>query len=145
MKDDLPEGWDSSKVADVVEDTANNRKAPIPVGYTASQISTEDEISEGLVIYQTATAVTGEPNSEAHITAMEGINQYVWIPVDDINDMVMCKYNNKTTKIDGTAKGGVVIGICDELKIPVKFIGVGEKIDDFERFNSEDFVKAILE
>ena len=34
---------------------------------------------------------------------MEGINQYVWIPVDDINDMVMCKYNNTTTKIDGTA------------------------------------------
>ena len=109
---DLPEGWDSGKVADVVEDTANNRKAPIPVGYTASQISTEDEISEGLVIYQTDTAVTGEPNSEAHITAMEGINQYVWIPVDDINDMVMCKYNNKTTKIDGTATDGED-GICE--------------------------------
>ena len=90
---DLPEGWDSTKVADVVEEESTNRKAPIPVGYTASQISTEDEISEGLVIYQTATAVTGEPNSEAHITAMEGINQYVWIPVDDINDMVMCKKN----------------------------------------------------
>ena len=48
------------------------------------------------------------------------------------------------TKLDGTAKGGVVIGIVEETKIPVKFIGVGEQIDDMEIFNSEDFVKAII-
>ena len=48
------------------------------------------------------------------------------------------------TKLDGTAKGGVVIGIVHENKIPVKFIGVGEKIDDMEIFNSQDFVKAII-
>lgn len=48
------------------------------------------------------------------------------------------------TKLDGTAKGGVVIGIVDENKIPVKFIGVGEQIDDMEIFNSEEFIKAIL-
>lgn len=48
------------------------------------------------------------------------------------------------TKLDGTAKGGVVIGIVEENKIPVKFIGVGEQIDDMEIFNSNDFVKAII-
>ena len=48
------------------------------------------------------------------------------------------------TKLDGTAKGGVVIGIVEENKIPVKFIGVGEQVDDMEIFNSEDFVKAII-
>ena len=48
------------------------------------------------------------------------------------------------TKLDGTAKGGVVVGIVEENKIPVKFIGVGEQIDDMEIFNSEDFVKAII-
>ena len=48
------------------------------------------------------------------------------------------------TKLDGTAKGGVVIGIVEENKIPVKFIGVGEQIDDMEIFNSEDFVKSII-
>ncbi len=48
------------------------------------------------------------------------------------------------TKLDGTAKGGVVIGIVEENKIPVKFIGIGEQIDDMEIFNSSDFVKAIL-
>ena len=48
------------------------------------------------------------------------------------------------TKLDGTAKGGVVIGIVEENKIPVKFIGVGEQVDDMEIFNSDDFVKAII-
>ena len=48
------------------------------------------------------------------------------------------------TKLDGTAKGGVAIGIVSENKIPIKFVGVGEAIDDMEVFNSEDFVKAII-
>lgn len=48
------------------------------------------------------------------------------------------------TKLDGTAKGGVVVGIVHENKIPVKFIGVGEQIDDMEIFNSKDFVNAII-
>ena len=49
------------------------------------------------------------------------------------------------TKLDGTAKGGVVISICSELNIPVKFIGVGEKLDDLQVFDSKDFAKALLE
>ena len=49
------------------------------------------------------------------------------------------------TKLDGTAKGGVVISICSELNIPVKFIGVGEKIDDLQEFDSKDLAKALLE
>lgn len=58
------------------------------------------------------------------------------------------EYTNITgiilTKLDGTAKGGVVIGICSELNIPVKFIGVGEKIEDLQEFNANDFAKALL-
>ena len=48
------------------------------------------------------------------------------------------------TKLDGTSKGGVVCSIVQENQIPVKFIGVGEQIDDMEIFNSEDFAKAII-
>ena len=48
------------------------------------------------------------------------------------------------TKLDGSSTGGVVVGIVEENKIPVKFIGVGEQIDDMEIFNSEDFAKAII-
>ncbi len=48
------------------------------------------------------------------------------------------------TKLDGTAKGGVVIGISDEFKIPVKYIGVGEKIDDLQVFNKMEFVNSLF-
>ena len=49
------------------------------------------------------------------------------------------------TKIDGTARGGVVLAIREELNIPVKLIGFGEKIDDIGEFNSENFMKSLLE
>ncbi len=49
------------------------------------------------------------------------------------------------TKLDGTAKGGIVISIKNELDIPVKLIGVGEKIDDLQPFDSRDFVRALFE
>lgn len=49
------------------------------------------------------------------------------------------------TKLDGTAKGGVVIGICDELSVPVKLIGVGEKIEDLQAFDAKDFARALFE
>jgi fused signal recognition particle receptor len=48
------------------------------------------------------------------------------------------------TKLDGTAKGGVVIGISDEFKIPVKYIGVGEKVDDLQTFNKMEFVDSLF-
>ena len=48
------------------------------------------------------------------------------------------------TKLDGTAKGGVVIGISDEFKIPVKYIGVGEKVEDLQVFNKEEFVDSFF-
>lgn len=49
------------------------------------------------------------------------------------------------TKLDGTAKGGIAVAIQSELGIPVKYVGVGEKIDDLQKFNSADFVNALFE
>jgi fused signal recognition particle receptor len=49
------------------------------------------------------------------------------------------------TKLDGSAKGGVVIGISDQFNIPVRYIGVGEGIDDLQLFNSKEFVNSIFD
>jgi fused signal recognition particle receptor len=49
------------------------------------------------------------------------------------------------TKLDGTAKGGIALSIKEELKLPIKFIGVGEKVEDLRPFNAVDFVEALLE
>jgi fused signal recognition particle receptor len=46
-------------------------------------------------------------------------------------------------KLDGTAKGGIVLAICDELKIPIRFVGTGEKLEDMTPFDAEAFVQAL--
>ena len=48
------------------------------------------------------------------------------------------------TKLDGTAKGGIIVSICDAIKIPIKYIGIGEKIEDLQPFDSSDFVNALF-
>ena len=48
------------------------------------------------------------------------------------------------TKLDGTAKGGIVIAVADALQIPVKYVGVGEKMDDLMPFDADAFVKALI-
>ena len=57
--------------------------------------------------------------------------------VADISGIVL-------TKLDGTARGGIVIAVQSELGIPVKYIGVGEKLDDLNRFDSDEFVNALF-
>ncbi|MBN2810112.1 MAG: signal recognition particle-docking protein FtsY [Deltaproteobacteria bacterium] len=49
------------------------------------------------------------------------------------------------TKLDGTAKGGVVVGVCDQLGVPVRYIGIGESIEDLRKFDSKDFVNALFD
>ena len=85
---------------------------------------------------------------------MEGCDKEVLLVIDSttgqnaINQVKAFKEETEVTGLvltkDGTAKGGVVVGIVEENKIPVKFIGVGEQIDDMEIFNSKDFSKAII-
>ena len=48
------------------------------------------------------------------------------------------------TKLDGTAKGGVVIGISDQFKVPVKYIGVGEQVNDLQLFDSKTFINSLF-
>ncbi|WP_457680972.1 signal recognition particle-docking protein FtsY [Thermovibrio sp.] len=48
------------------------------------------------------------------------------------------------TKLDGTAKGGIVVAVCNELKIPIKFVGIGERIEDLRKFDPEEFVEALF-
>ena len=72
-------------------------------------------------------------------TGQNAVNQTKqFMDVADITGIVL-------TKLDGTAKGGIVISITDELKIPVKLIGVGEQIDDLQAFNGVEFANALFD
>lgn len=68
--------------------------------------------------------------------AYEQAKQFV--AATDVNSLAI-------TKLDGTAKGGVVIGISDQFKIPVKYIGIGEGMEDLQVFNPEEFVKSLFQ
>ena len=48
------------------------------------------------------------------------------------------------TKLDGTAKGGIVLGVCEELGIPIRFVGVGERVVDLRPFEAEEFIEALF-
>ena len=97
---ELPDGWDPLVVDGVV--TEGTRTAPIPKGYVSSQIEGENKISTGLVIYEGTEPVTGTANSTAHETAMTTRNQYVWIPVDDMDSMFLSNGYGKVYYYGGT-------------------------------------------
>ena len=80
---------------------------------------------------ETLIVLDGTTGQNALIQAKE------FSEVTDISGIVL-------TKLDGTAKGGIAIAIQSELKLPVKYIGVGETIDDLEKFNPEEFVNALF-
>lgn len=72
-------------------------------------------------------------------TGQNAVNQAkAFNEIIDINGIIV-------TKLDGSSKGGAIVSVVEDNKIPIKFIGIGEQIDDMEFFNSDDFVNAILE
>ena len=72
-------------------------------------------------------------------TGQNGINQArEFSEVTDITGVVL-------TKMDGTAKGGIAISVCGELNVPVKYIGVGEGIEDLQKFDADDFMNALFD
>lgn len=81
--------------------------------------------------HEVMLVLDGSTGQNAFIQAQE------FTKATDVNSLTI-------TKLDGTAKGGVVIGISDQFKIPVKYIGVGEKIDDLQVFNKHEFVDSLF-
>ena len=88
--------------------------------------------------------------------AAEGAPQETWLVIDatsgqnaiaqaQIFTQAMSVTGIVLTKLDGTAKGGVILGIADQLKIPVRYIGVGERVEDLREFDAEEFVEALFE
>ena len=87
---------------------------------------------------------------------IEGAPHHVWLVLDSTtgqNGLSQAKIFQEVTdvtgiiltKMDGTAKGGIAVAIQSELKVPVKYIGVGESIEDLQKFNSDEFVNALFD
>jgi fused signal recognition particle receptor len=139
------EGADPSSVLFDAIKRATNEGFDVVIGDTAGRLHTKTDLMEEL---QKVRRVIGK--------AAPGAPHETWLVIDStsgqnaiaqaqIFTQAMAVSGIVLTKLDGTAKGGVILGIADQLQIPVRFIGIGERVEDLREFDADDFVEALFE
>lgn len=139
------EGSDPAAVIYDAVAAAKSRQADVLICDTAGRLHNKKNLMEELkkinriidkeypdAYRETLVVLDGTTGQNAMAQAKQ------FIEVADITGIIL-------TKLDGTAKGGIAVAIQSELGIPVKYVGVGEKIDDLQKFNSQDFVTALFD
>lgn len=135
---------DPSAVAYDTVASAKSRQADVVIVDTAGRLHNKKSLMEELAKIKRVMGkvVDGAPHEILLVldastgqNAMQQANAFT--DVVDVTGLVL-------TKLDGTAKGGIVIGVSNELNVPVKYIGVGEQIEDLQVFEREGFVKALF-
>ncbi|NBH73128.1 signal recognition particle-docking protein FtsY [Clostridiaceae bacterium] len=139
------EGSDPAAVIYDAVAAAKSRKADVLICDTAGRLHNKKNLMEELkkinriidkeypgAYRETLVVLDGTTGQNALSQARQ------FMEVADITGIIL-------TKLDGTAKGGIAVAIQSELGIPVKYVGVGEKIDDLQKFSSEDFVNALFQ
>ncbi|MDB9752146.1 signal recognition particle-docking protein FtsY, partial [Gammaproteobacteria bacterium] len=121
---------------------ANN--IDVLIADTAGRLHNKNNLMEEMKkIYRISNKFDNDLQSEVLLILDAGTGQ---------NALVQAKQFNETigidgivlTKLDGTAKGGIVFSLADQLNIPIRFIGVGEQIEDLRPFNAAEFIDALL-
>ncbi|XXF76590.1 signal recognition particle-docking protein FtsY [Myxococcaceae bacterium GXIMD 01537] len=140
-----PEGGDPGSVIFDAIKKARETGADVVIADTAGRLHTKAPLMEELKKVKRVMS-----------KAMEGTPHEVLLVLDSTNGQNAIQQAKQfheavgvtdiaLTKLDGTAKGGVIIGICDELKLPVVWVGVGEKVADLRRFEPREFVRALFD
>lgn len=138
-------GSDPAAVAFDTVKAAQSRGADIVIVDTAGRLHTKANLMEELrKIKRVITKCSAEAPHEVLLVLDATTGQNAIQQAKLFNEAVGLT-GLVITKLDGTAKGGVVFAVSNALKIPVRFIGVGEKIDDLQPFNAEKFVEALFE
>ncbi|MBI2428563.1 MAG: signal recognition particle-docking protein FtsY [Ignavibacteriales bacterium] len=138
-------GSDPAAVAFDTVKAAQSRGADIVIVDTAGRLHTKTNLMEELKkIKRVITKCSAEAPHEVLLVLDATTGQNAIQQAKLFNEAVGLT-GLVITKLDGTAKGGVVFAVSNALKIPVRFIGVGEKIDDLQPFNAEKFVEALFE
>jgi fused signal recognition particle receptor len=140
-----PDGGDPSAVAFDTVKAAVARDADVAIIDTAGRLQTKKPLMEELA--KLARVIGKDLPDAPHEcllvldsnTGQNAISQArLFSEVTTLTGLVL-------TKLDGTAKGGVLVGLADEFGIPVKYVGVGEAIEDLRDFSAEEFVEAVFE
>jgi fused signal recognition particle receptor len=144
----LVRGKEGADPSSVLFDAVKRGRAEgfdVVIADTAGRLHTKTDLMEEL---QKVRRVIGK--------AAEGAPHETWLVIDStsgqnaiaqaqIFTQAMSVSGIVLTKLDGTAKGGVILGIADQLRIPVRFIGIGERVDDLREFDADEFVEALYQ
>jgi fused signal recognition particle receptor len=140
-----PSGGDPSAVAFDTVKAAVARKLDVAIIDTAGRLQTKKPLMEELskLARVIGRDLEGAPHESLLVldsnTGQNAISQArLFAEVTKVTGLVL-------TKLDGTAKGGVLVGLADEFGIPVKYVGIGEAIEDLRDFSAEEFVEAVFE
>ena len=138
------QGSDPAAVAHDACDRAKARNYDILIVDTAGRLHTQSHLMRELekIHRVVSKQIDGAPHEV--LLVLDGTNgQNAIIQAEQFKKTVKCT-GIVLTKLDGTAKGGAIFAIKQKLDLPVKFIGIGEKLDDLEPFDAETYVEALL-
>ena len=141
----LTEGADPAAVIFDGCNAAKNRNADVLICDTAGRLHNKKNLMEELKkIYRVIERELPQAQKEVLLVLDATTGQNAVNQAEEFNKAAGVT-GIVLTKLDGTAKGGIVVNICKKLGIPVKFIGVGEGIDDLQMFNADDFAAALFD
>ncbi|MBU1219900.1 signal recognition particle-docking protein FtsY [Myxococcota bacterium] len=145
---DIAKGKEGADPSSVIFDAIKKAQAEdvdVLIADTAGRLHTSVNLMDELAkVRRTCDkAMSGAPHDTFLVldatTGQNALHQAdMFMKVMDFSGIII-------TKLDGTAKGGVILGICDKMKVPVKYIGIGEQVEDLRDFNAADFVEALYE
>jgi fused signal recognition particle receptor len=137
-------GADSASVIFDALQSAQSRNINILIADTAGRLHTQSNLMEELKkVKRVMAKLDQQAPHEVMLVLDAGTGQNALSQAQQFGDAVDVT-GITLTKLDGTAKGGIIFAIANKIGLPIRYIGVGEKIDDLRSFNSEDFVDALL-
>jgi fused signal recognition particle receptor len=138
-------GADSASVIYDAVEAATARKADLLIADTAGRLHTKTNLMDELAkIVRVMKKVDPEAPHEVMLVVDGGTGQNALQQAIQFNEAVGLT-GITITKLDGTAKGGILFAIADRLKVPIRYIGVGEGIDDLRPFDAGEFIDALFE
>ncbi|TPV57959.1 signal recognition particle-docking protein FtsY [Aestuariibacter sp. GS-14] len=139
-----PTGSDSASVLFDALQSAKARGIDILIADTAGRLQNKDNLMEELKkVVRVMKKINPSAPHEVMLTLDAGTGQNA-VSQAKLFDQAVGLTGITLTKLDGTAKGGVIFAIADQFAIPIRYIGVGEGIDDLRSFNGEEFIEALF-
>ena len=137
-------GADSASVIFDAYQAAKARKVDVLIAYTAGRLQNKAHLMEELKkIVRVMKKIDDAAPHEVMLTLDAGTGQNALSQAKLFHEAVQLT-GISLTKLDGTAKGGVIFAIADQFSLPIRYIGVGEGIDDLRVFHSQDFIRALF-